>query len=148
MDAKIRIAVNGYGVIGKRVAQAVTQQDDMELAGVADIGTDWRPRMATPKGFRLFGATTEHADGMKKAGLDISGTVQDLLGDADMVVDCAPKRVAAKNVEEYRRRNIKFIVQGGEKHAVTGHSFVAEAWPKYGPISSIISWTVGAECRA
>ncbi|MEO7989303.1 MAG: hypothetical protein ABI663_07165 [Chryseolinea sp.] len=28
---KIRVAVNGYGVIGKRVADAVTLQDDMEL---------------------------------------------------------------------------------------------------------------------
>lgn len=26
----------------------------------------------------------------------------------------------------YRRRGVKFIVQGGEKHSVTGHSFVAE----------------------
>ena len=28
---KIRVAVNGYGVIGKRVAAAVTLQDDMTL---------------------------------------------------------------------------------------------------------------------
>jgi len=27
----------------------------------------------------------------------------------------------------YRSRGVKFIVQGGEKHEVTGHSFVAEA---------------------
>ncbi|WP_404381694.1 hypothetical protein [Caenispirillum salinarum] len=51
---KIRVAVNGYGVIGKRVADAVARQDDMVLAGVSDIGTDWRPHMATRKGFRLF----------------------------------------------------------------------------------------------
>lgn len=47
----IRVAVNGYGVIGKRVAAAVARQDDMELAGVADISVDWRPRMATQKSF-------------------------------------------------------------------------------------------------
>lgn len=35
--AKIRVAVNGYGVIGKRVAAAVRLQDDMELVGVADM---------------------------------------------------------------------------------------------------------------
>jgi glyceraldehyde-3-phosphate dehydrogenase/erythrose-4-phosphate dehydrogenase len=34
---KIRVAVNGYGVIGRRVADAVTLQEDMEVAGVADI---------------------------------------------------------------------------------------------------------------
>jgi glyceraldehyde-3-phosphate dehydrogenase (NAD(P)) len=42
----IRVAVNGYGVIGKRVADAVAAQEDMVLAGVSDIETDWRPRMA------------------------------------------------------------------------------------------------------
>ena len=43
-----------------------------------------------------------------------------------MIVDCTPKRIAAKNVDTYRRRGLKFILQGGEKHAATGHSFVAE----------------------
>ncbi|KAB8185692.1 hypothetical protein FKV24_010690, partial [Lysobacter maris] len=47
---KIRVAVNGYGVIGKRVAEAVARQDDMELTGVADVSTDWRPRLALQKG--------------------------------------------------------------------------------------------------
>ena len=64
---------------------------------------------------------------MREAGLDLAGTLDDLLGDADVVVDCTPKNVAAKNVETYRQQGIKFIVQGGEKHEVTGHSFVAEA---------------------
>ena len=36
----VRIAVNGYGVIGKRVADAVAAQDDMTLAGVADVATE------------------------------------------------------------------------------------------------------------
>jgi glyceraldehyde-3-phosphate dehydrogenase (NAD(P)) len=124
---KIRVAVNGYGVIGKRVADAVVRQDDMELAGVADISVDWRPRMAMQKGFRLFGATGEHSEAMRNAGLDTVGNLDDLLGASDLVVDCTPKRIAAKNVEIYRKKGIKFIVQGGEKHEVTGHSFVAEA---------------------
>ncbi|EIL97192.1 type II glyceraldehyde-3-phosphate dehydrogenase [Rhodanobacter thiooxydans] len=125
--SKPRVAVNGYGVIGKRVAGAVDRQDDMELVGVCDIGTDWRPRMATHKGFRLFGAGTEHVQAMRDAGLNVAGTLGDLLGAADLVVDCTPKGVASKNVDLYRKRGIKFIVQGGEKHDVTGHSFVAES---------------------
>ena len=124
---KIRVAVNGYGVIGKRVADAVVRQDDMELAGVADISVDWRPRVAMQRGFRLFGATKDHAETMRNAGLDITGSLDDLLGASDLVVDCTPKRIAAVNVDIYRQRGIKFIVQGGEKHEVTGHSFVAEA---------------------
>jgi glyceraldehyde-3-phosphate dehydrogenase (NAD(P)) len=124
---KIRVAVNGYGVIGKRVAAAVVRQADMSLAGVSDVVTDWRARMATRNGFRLFGATSEHASAMRAVGLEVAGTLDDLLGQADVVVDCTPKRVAAKNIDVYRGRGLKFIVQGGEKHEATGHSFVAEA---------------------
>lgn len=127
MANRIRVAVNGYGVIGKRVAEAVAMQDDMSLAGVSDVVTDWRARMALRNGFRLFGAAGDAASAMRDAGLDVAGTLDDLLEQADVVVDCTPKRVAARNVDTYRRRSLKFIVEGGEKHAVTGHSFVAES---------------------
>ena len=53
--------------------------------------------------------------------------LDEMLAQADVVVDCTPKRIAAANVEAYRKRGIRFILQGGEKHSVTGHSFVAEA---------------------
>jgi glyceraldehyde-3-phosphate dehydrogenase (NAD(P)) len=124
---KIRVAVNGYGVIGKRVAAAVALQEDMSVAGVSDVVTDWRARMAIRNGFRLFAATGEHVSEMRAAGLEVTGALDDLLGQADVVVDCTPKRVAAKNIDGYCRRGLKFIVQGGEKHEATGHSFVAEA---------------------
>ena len=123
----VRVGVNGYGVIGKRVAAAVAVQPDMSLTGVSDVVTDWRAHMVAGHGFGLFGATPEHATAMREAGLDPSGTLDDLLGQIDVIVDCTPKRIAARNVETYRRRGIKFIVQGGEKHATTGHSFVAES---------------------
>ncbi len=126
-NAKIRVALNGYGVIGKRVADAISCQDDMTLVGVADVTTDWRLRAASQKGFRLFSSIESGTDAMRKAGFSIEGTLDSLLAEADVVVDCTPKKIGAKNAELYRKRGIKFIVQGGEKHSVTGHSFVAEA---------------------
>lgn len=124
---RMRVAVNGYGVIGKRVADAVAKQEDMQLVGVADVLTDWRVRVAVGRGIPLFGATADSAQAMRRSGLAVAGTLEDLLGAVDVVVDCTPKRIAAKNVEIYRSRALKFIVQGGEKHSVTGHSFVAES---------------------
>ena len=64
---KTRVAVNGYGAIGKRVAAAVMRQDDMSRAGVSDVMTDWRARIVTRNGFALFGATKEHAETMRPA---------------------------------------------------------------------------------
>lgn len=124
--SSVRVAVNGYGVIGKRVTDAVRLQDDMELVGVCDVASDWRLRSLDQKGIALYAASKETFLTMTKAGLTIAGTLDALLQKVDIVIDCTPKRVAAKNVETYRTRQIKFIVHGGEKHAVTGHSFVAE----------------------
>ena len=123
----IRVAVNGYGVIGKRVADAVVAQEDMDLVGVADVTSDWRARMARAKGFALYAADPDRTPAMREAGLDVAGGLDDLLATADIVVDSTPKKVAVRNVETYRERGIRFIVHGGEKHEVTGHSFVAEA---------------------
>ena len=127
LDRKVKVAIAGYGVIGKRVAAATALQDDMELAGVADVASDWRLRAAQQKGVRVFSAIDAQADAMRQAGIEIAGNLNDLLDDADIVVDCTPKRVAAKNVLLYKERKLKFIVQGGEAHEVAGHSFVAEA---------------------
>jgi len=124
---QIRVAVNGYGVIGKRVADAVAVQKDMKLVGVADVAIDWRTRMPATKGFALYAADADRAQAMQDAGLDLAGGLDDLLSTADIVIDCTPKRIAAGNVEIYRKKGVRFIVHGGEKHGVTGHSFVAEA---------------------
>lgn len=123
----VRVAVNGYGVIGKRVVDAVRVQDDMELVGVSDIASDWRLRSLEQKAIPFYAASDETVGPMRDAGLPVAGTLDALLQTADIVVDCTPKRVAATNVERYRAQGIKFIVHGGEKHAVTGHSFVAES---------------------
>jgi glyceraldehyde-3-phosphate dehydrogenase (NAD(P)) len=121
-----KIAVIGYGVIGKRVADAIALQDDMELTGVCDIISDWRIQNAVRKEYDIYAATEEAADKMKSEGISVKGSMQELLKKIDLVVDCTPKNIAAKNVEIYKAKGIKFIVQGGEKHKTTGHSFSAE----------------------
>jgi len=125
--SKIRVAVNGYGVIGKRIADAIAAQDDMELVGVADVVSDWRVKVAVEKGYQVFASTPEAMDKMKAAGISVAGNLDDLLRQVDAVADATPKKIAAANLEKYRAAGIKSIFQGGEKHSLTGHSFVAQA---------------------
>jgi glyceraldehyde-3-phosphate dehydrogenase (NAD(P)) len=63
---------------------------------------------------------------MGQADIPLAGNMTGLLNVADLVVDCTPKKIAAQNVETYKERKIKFILQGGENHETTGHSFSAE----------------------
>jgi glyceraldehyde-3-phosphate dehydrogenase (NAD(P)) len=120
------IAVIGYGVIGKRVADAINLQDDMNLIGVCDVISDWRIQNAMRKEYSIYAATTEAEKEMKASCISVKGNLQNLLDKVDLVVDCTPKNIAAKNVEIYKKQGIKFIVEGGEKHETTGHSFSAE----------------------
>ncbi len=124
---KVNVAVNGYGVIGKRIADAVVAQDDLQLVGVADIVCDWRIKVAVEKGYPIYGSTPQAADQMQAAGIPVTGDFDDMLKRVDLVVDCTPKKVASANLERYRAAGVKSIFQGGEKHSLTGHSFVAQA---------------------
>lgn len=123
---KINVAVNGYGVIGKRVAEAVALQDDMQLVGIGDVAADWRIKAAATKGYKIFANTEEGRNAMENQKIAVAGSLDDLLESVDVVVDCAPKKFGSQNAEKYRRAGVKFIVQGGEKHETTGHSFSAE----------------------
>lgn len=122
-----RVGVVGFGVIGRRVAAAIQLQTDMELIGVADIAADWRMAEVIDRDVPLYAARSNARSAMEQAGLPVSGTLDDLIDACDVLVDCTPKGGGAANAELYRKAGRRFIVQGGEKHSVTGHSFVAEA---------------------
>ena len=127
MSKKVRVVVNGYGVIGKRIADAVAVQDDMELVGVADVVSDWRIKVAVERGYPVYASTPQAAEQMRVAGIPVVGILDDLLKQVDVVADATPKKVAAANFEKYKAAELKSIFQGGEKHSLTGHSFVAQA---------------------
>lgn len=106
-EARVRVGVNGYGVIGKRAADAVAQQDDMTLMGVADVVSDYRLRMAVERAYPIFAALPEHRPELEAAGIPVAATCDDLLRQVDVVVDCTPKGVGAKNKARYEAAQVK-----------------------------------------
>lgn len=121
-----RIGVNGFGVIGKRVSDAVSKQKDMKLVGVSDITSDYRVMLGQKKGFEIYSSIPERLPDMKKAGIEVVGTLDDLLKKVDVIVDCTPAGLGAKNKLMYDKAGVRSIFQGGEKHELTGTSFVAQ----------------------
>lgn len=125
-ENQIRVGVNGYGVIGKRVADAVRLQEDMELVGVADVGFDYRIKVAVERGYPVFASLPDRRPEMEAAGVPVAGVVSGLLGKVDVMVDCTPKGVGAANKAVYEQAGVKAIFQGGEPHDLAGYSFVAQ----------------------
>jgi glyceraldehyde-3-phosphate dehydrogenase (NAD(P)) len=125
MNWKVRVGVNGYGVIGKRVADAVTLQDDMELIGVTYHHLDYRIRVAAEKGYPIFSASAERPV-TGETGVNVRGSLDDLVRSVDIMVDCTAKGVGAANKHLYEKAGIKAVFQGGEMHELAGVSFTAQ----------------------
>lgn len=124
--ARVNVGVNGYGVIGKRVADAVALQRDMKLVGISDIIADYRIQVAMKKGFSIYASTKDAVSNMRNGGIKVNGTLDDLLKRADVIVDCTPAGIGAKNRSTYQKAGVKAIFQGGEKHDLVDASFVAQ----------------------
>lgn len=120
----IKVGVVGYGTVGKRVADAVMLQDDMELVGVTVRSFNHRVLAAHRKKIPLF---TVGTDDFGQHGITPNGTFDDLLQEADIVVDATPKPYGEKNVEQYRKHGVKAILQGGEKAEAAECSFNAQS---------------------
>lgn len=119
----IKVGVVGYGTIGKRVADAILLQDDMELVGVTAKTFNYRIDTACKKGIKIF--SLESLLYMHWNEIDVEGTADELLEQCDVIVDCAPKGYGAKNKDWYKKHGVKAIFQGGE-HSSVGNSFVAQ----------------------
>ena len=119
----VKVAINGYGTIGKRVADAVSAQDDMKVVGVSKTRPTFEAVLARQKGYPLYCAVDENEDKFRSAGLDVSGSLEDMLSECDVVVDCTPGKVGATNKQVYEKAGVKAMWQGGEKHDLTGFSF-------------------------
>ncbi len=115
-----KVLVAGYGVIGQRLADGVTQQDDMELVGVVDAAPTLPVRALRDKGmpYRLFTAYDGARKDLEAAGIAVSGTMEDALSDVDIVLDASPGGIGAKNKVLYEKHGVKAVFQGGESNDV------------------------------
>ena len=121
----IRVGINGYGTIGRRVADAVGLQEDMELVGVTKAKPDYRATMAIEKGIPVYVANSEHGAAFDKAKVPYAGALGDLLKLVDVVIDATPE-LGAEYKPVYEMAGVKALFQGGEEHELTGSSFVAQ----------------------
>jgi glyceraldehyde-3-phosphate dehydrogenase (NAD(P)) len=122
--ARARIGVLGYGVIGKRVADAVRAQSDMEVVGVAAKMRSPSVALARALEYPVFLATPERAASPE----DMAGTLADLMDRIDVLLDCTPSGVTSRYQPLYDAfPELPIIVQGGEKHSFGGVSFNAFA---------------------
>jgi len=99
----------------------------MELVGVAKTKPNFEARGAVENGYPLYAAVEERAGDFEEAGIEIAGTVDEMLERADVVVDACPSGVGEQNASMYGDYDVKAIFQGGEDDDVAERSFNSSA---------------------
>jgi glyceraldehyde-3-phosphate dehydrogenase (NAD(P)) len=123
----LKVGVNGYGTIGKRVADAIQAQPDMTLSGVAKTRPNYEAEAAVRKGYPLYAAIPDDANAFHEAGIDLEGEVDDLVMASDVVVDATPSGIGEANLELYERYDTPAVLQGGEAADAVDMSFNARS---------------------
>jgi len=123
----IRVGINGYGTIGKRVADAVRDQPDMDVVGVAKTRPNYEAEQAVERGYDLYAAIEDRAYQFSEAGVETAGLVDELVATSDVVVDATPSGVGAQNRALYEEYDTPAVYQGGEDAEVADVSFNARS---------------------
>ena len=116
--AKAKIGVVGYGTIGERCADGVAAQDDMDLLGVVDVAASLpvRALQESKRDYPIYCGIKENIPQLQDAGIDVKGTVEELLEQVDMVIDATTPGIGTRNRKLYEKFNVKATFQAGEKH--------------------------------
>lgn len=126
LSGMVRVGVNGYGTIGKRVADAIVTQPDLELVGVGKTSPDFVAEQARLRGYDIY-TPESRQQRVREGGIEVAGTVETLIETADIIVDATPGGVGAENAEAYTAYDTPAIFQGAEDHSLVDVSFNARS---------------------
>ena len=117
-----KVFVNGYGSIGSRIIQFIKDDPEIEVLGVGKYSPDSKVEEALANGFSVFVPKSKEGDFKE---FDISGNIETVLDDCDLVIDAAPGGHGFKNkINLYQPKNLMAIYQGGE--SITGENAVSD----------------------
>ena len=120
----VRVFINGYGNIGRRLASAFSHDKEIQFVGIGKYSIDNKVDEAFSKKFPVY-VPEEKVPEFKGKGYDISGTISDAIKESDLVIDAAKDGFGYSNkVNFYIPLNKPAIFQGGEDR--TGEKKVAD----------------------
>jgi glyceraldehyde-3-phosphate dehydrogenase (NAD(P)) len=117
-----KVFVNGYGSIGSRITNFLKDDPEIEIIGVGKYSPDDKVNDALSNGFNVFVPKSKESDFQQ---FDITGNIETILNDCDLVIDASPGGFGFKNkVKFYEPKNLMAIYQGGE--TITGENAVSD----------------------
>lgn len=110
----IRVFVNGYGNIGRRLATALSMDKETQFVGVAKYTVDDKVKEALENRFNVY-VPEEMISAFKEKGYSVTGSVKDAVKHSEIVIDAAKEGGGYDNKKSlYEPMNKPAIFQGGE----------------------------------
>jgi len=117
-----KVFVNGYGSIGSRISKFINDDPEIELIGVGKYSPDNKVNDAITNGLSVYVPSSKLSNFHE---FKISGSIESVLDDCDLVIDAAPEGHGYNNKKSlYEPKNIMTIYQGGE--SVSGEKSVSD----------------------
>ena len=99
----VRVFINGYGNIGRRLAAVSSSDKEVQFIGIAKYTADDKAKDAMDNGFDIY-----VPDGMvnqfKEKGYDVTGVISQAIRGSDLVVDAAKEGGGYDNKKSYMNR--------------------------------------------
>jgi glyceraldehyde-3-phosphate dehydrogenase (NAD(P)+) (phosphorylating) len=110
----VKVFINGYGNIGRRLASAMSTEKEIQLVGVAKYTIDDKVKEALDNHFNVF-VPDEMLGSFKEKGYSVTGPIQDAVKHSDIVIDAAKEGRGYDNKKSlYEPMSKPAIFQGGE----------------------------------
>jgi glyceraldehyde-3-phosphate dehydrogenase (NAD(P)) len=117
-----KIFVNGYGSIGSRITSFLKDDPEITVIGIGKYSPDEKVNLAISRGLNVYVPESKLDD---FSNYKISGSIESVLDECDLVIDAAPGGYGYKNKKNlYEPKNISAIYQGGE--STTGDESVSD----------------------
>ena len=127
MIERTKVCVNGYGTIGKRVAEAIAKHSKLKLVGISKYTPDQDAKLANAHGLNVF-VPKDSVKSFESKGIAVHGSVDGMINESDLVVDASADGKGMQNRQTIYQPNSKnAIFQGGEEAEIADVSFNARS---------------------
>jgi glyceraldehyde-3-phosphate dehydrogenase (NAD(P)) len=110
----VRVFINGYGNIGRRLASALSADKEVQLIGVAKYTVDDKVKEALDNRYSVF-VPKDMIPAFKEKGYGVAGPVEEAVRQSDIVIDAAREGGGYDNKKAlYEPMSKPAIFQGGE----------------------------------
>jgi glyceraldehyde-3-phosphate dehydrogenase (NAD(P)+) (phosphorylating) len=111
----VKVFINGYGNIGRRLASALSVDKEVQFVGVAKYTVDEKVKEALDNHYDIF-VPKNMITAFKDKGYAVTGPVDDAVMQSDLVIDAAKEGGGYDNKKNlYEPMKKSAIFQGGEE---------------------------------